>query len=70
MLEHDVWENYKASDVDMVRDALKLRGGISMNELVDITGVNKNTVDDILIGFTDQKFIWFNENDGLFRWKK
>lgn len=68
MSDLDVWEHYKPSDVDLIREALMLRGGVSLTEILFLTGVTKEIVDDILAGFMDMKFIYYDKNKELYRW--
>ncbi|KKN86519.1 hypothetical protein LCGC14_0266950 [marine sediment metagenome] len=68
MSDIDVWEPYEASDVDLIREALMLRGGVSLPEIIKLTNVNKVTIEEVLAGFMDMKFIYYNKNTELYRW--
>ena len=69
MLEQDVWEGYQASDVDIIRDAIRLKGGISLSEMVSITGVQLSIAEDIITGFVDQQFAYYDKDKRVYRWK-
>ena len=69
MLGQDVWDGYEASDVDIIRDALRLKGGISLSEIISVTGVQTEIAKDIITGFLDQQFIYYDKQNKVYRWK-